>query len=430
MLDLTDRETIHQIRENVFMQYFLGFSTFTNEEPFSPTLFCTIRSRLNLDVMEKINEVLILHGQREEEELNDSDNSNDSTISELPDTSLAEQTLIDKGEPQNKGDLIMDATVAPQYITFPTDLKLLNAAREKTEEIIDKLYDKEICKGPKPRTYRQIARKEFLNTAKKKAKSYKEIYRSNGSQIRYVARNLRYITTMLESYNKTSGFVKIPLDQTDYLYLETIQKVYEQQKYMHDNRINTVENRIVNLHQPHVRPIVRGKEGKKVEFGSKLQVSMINGFALLDKLSWNNFNEGRCLKDSVEKYKSRFGFYPKNVLADKIYCTRENRAFLKTLDITLKAKPLGRPSNNMALSNQVSPGERNPIEGKFGQGKVAYGLDKIKAKLQCTSESWIASIIFVLNLVNLTRRALVSLLQKIIYKINGNFVRFQMGFSL
>jgi transposase, IS5 family len=111
-------------------------------------------------------------------------------------------------------------------------------------------------------------------------------------------------------------------------------------------------------------------------------------------------NEGTRLKDCVEKYKSRFGYYPLEVLVDKIYCTRVNRAYLKELGITLKAKPLGRPSKQ-ALSNQVSPGERNPIEGKFGQAKTAYGLDRIKARLANTSESWVASIILVLNLVNL-----------------------------
>lgn len=75
---------------------------------------------------------------------------------------------------------------------------------------------------------------------------------------------------------------------------------------------------------------------------------------------------------------------------------------LKKLQIALRAKPLGR-SEKEAQSNLVSPGERNPIEGKFGQNKVGYGLDNIKAKLQTTSESWIASIILVVRLVNLTR---------------------------
>jgi len=63
------------------------------------------------------------------------------------------------------------------------------------------------------------------------------------------------------------------------------------------------------------------------------------------------------------------------------------------------AKALGRPR---ALSNHIRPGQRNPIEGKFGQAKTAYGLNRIKARLQQTSSSWIATIIMVLNLVKLT----------------------------
>lgn len=150
------------------------------------------------------------------------------------------------------------------------------------------------------------------------------------------------------------------------------------------------------------RLFVERKE-KKVEFGSKIQLSLVNGFSLIDKLDWDNFNEGAFLQDSVEQYRERFGFYPERVLADKIYCTRKNRDYLKSQKIELRAKPLGRPKKE-ALSNQVSPGERNPVEGKFGQAKVAYGMDNIMAKLKITSESWIGSIILVVNLVRLMRQ--------------------------
>ena len=100
--------------------------------------------------------------------------------------------------------------------------------------------------------------------------------------------------------------------------------------------------------------------------------------------------------------------YNETVITFQIYCTRVNRAALKGLGIKLLAKPLGRPS---ALSIHVSPGERNPIEGKFGQAKTGYGLNRIKARLKQTSESWIATIILVLNLVKL---AGVVLLCKIV----------------
>ena len=145
-----------------------------------------------------------------------------------------------------------------------------------------------------------------------------------------------------------------------------------------------------------------------------MQVSIVKGFTFIDHLSWDAFNEGQYLKSSVENYKSRFGFYPKDVLADQIYCNRENRRWLKALSIKLIAKPLGRPSSK-AVAVHLSPGERNPIEGKFGQAKIAYGLDNIKAKLKQTSQSWIASIASVLNLVAMTRQALVSLINYYIF---------------
>ncbi|HMS28577.1 MAG TPA: transposase [Saprospiraceae bacterium] len=174
--------------------------------------------------------------------------------------------------------------------------------------------------------------------------------------------------------------------------------MYDLQKEMYHTLCHSVENRIVNIHQPYVRPIVRGKQKSKVEFGAKIQVSLMNGFSILDQFDWNAFHEGTTMKQSVENYKRIHGYYPKEVLADKIYCNRENRAWLKDKKIEFRAKPLERPS---AVNNHVSPGERNPIEGKFGQAKNAYGMDNIKAKLSQTSESWIASIVMVLSLVKL-----------------------------
>jgi transposase, IS5 family len=411
MLNLTDREVILQIQENMFMQYFLGFSSFTNEEPFSHTMFVPIREKLSIEIMAQINEIILQHHKiiEENSSMNEDKKSNEDIGNEEEKSeSILEEEKTDK---PNKGKLLMDATVAPQNITFPTDLKLLNASREKSEEIIDKLYRKDLFEE-KPRTYRINARKEFLNTNKKKRKTSQQIYKANGSQIRYLNRNINYIFKMLSVYENAGDNIYIPLSKRDLEYFYIIQKVYSQQNGMYTNKTKTVEDRIVSIHQPHVRPIVRGKDGKPAEFGSKIQLALVDGFSFLDKLSWDNFNESTCLKTSVEKYKQLFGFYPKEVLADQIYCTRANRIYLKERGIRLSGKPLGRPKKDQASSILVSPGERNPIEGKFGQAKVRYGMNLIKAKLKTTSESWIASIVLVLNLVNLTRRALV---QQILY---------------
>lgn len=415
---LTDRRTIEHIQENMFMQYFLGYSSFTNEAPFSATLFVEIRKRLSLELLSKINDVIAIHcikteetdnpPARPEDNIENDEQRGDANAADnegLPATSVVEATAtVDTQVPANKGKLITDATVAPQNITYPTDLKLLNAAREKSEELIDILYNQQLHGQTKVRTYRQMARKDFLNTAKKKAKTSKAIYKANGSQLRYLKRNLGHIEMLLKSYRI------FPLTAKEQKYLMVLHTVYLQQEQMYRTHTKRVDDRIVNIHQPHVRPIVRGKEGAKVEFGSKLQVAIVKGFTFIDHLSWDAFNESQYLPYVVEKYKERLGFYPAEVLADQIYCTRDNRKKLKEKGIKLIAKPLGRPSSK-AVAVHLSPGERNPIEGKFGQAKLAYGLDNIKAKLKQTSESWIASIALVLNLVAMTRQALVSLIK-------------------
>lgn len=378
--DLDDRETVDQISENIYMQYFLGYSSFCDTPPFDPSLFVEFRKRLGLEQINAINDrIAKLKRDIEAKQKDKSDDNQDTN--------------------PNKGSLIMDATACPQEIAYPTDVDILNDARMKSEELMDVVFEYS-TETIKPRNYREIARKDYLNIAQKKTKSRKNIRIAIKKQLGYLRRNITSINQLLDKCET------IPFDQKQYKYWFVIQYVYEQQQYMYSNNTHSVEHRIVSVHQPHIRPIVRGKSTAKVEFGAKINVSMVDGFSFIDDFSWDAFNEGQRLEASVEKYKERFGYYPAYVLADKIYCNRYNRAYLKENGIILKAKPLGRPSEE-ALSNQVSPGERNPIEGKFGQAKRAYGLDRVKAKLANTSQSWIASIILVLNLVHLAEVALL-----------------------
>jgi hypothetical protein len=422
LCDISDRETILQIQENMYMQYFIGYSSFSNEAPFDASLFVDIRKRLTLEHINEINEKILGIIARKDagktENKQDPIDGDDTTSAEAPiekdnpregGTDNISDFPTDSNEPTPEGSLLMDATACPQDIAYPTDLNLLNDAREKSEELIDELQGG--LTTPKPRTYREIARKKYLQTAQKKKRTKKEIRRAIREQLQYVKRNISSIFKLLAQYDT------IPLGEKQYKYLLVIQTLYDQQKHMYDNRVHSVEDRIVSIHQPHVRPIVRGKTNADVEFGAKIQVSLIDGIAFLDELSWNAFNEGGCLIRPVEKYKVRFGFYPKEVLADKIYCTRENRKWLKQKNIKLRAKPLGRPSSKGASSIPVRPGERNPIEGKFGQAKTAYGMNRIKARLKETSESWVASIVLVLNLINLIGKASFSLICKLIEQL-------------
>jgi IS5 family transposase len=391
ILSLDDRETVAQITENMYLQYFLGYSSYIKEAPFDPSLFVDIRKRLGQELLAEMN--ARIHGfslekaaKKEEKKTRGKKNDRDG----LP-----------GGETENKGEVIYDATVCPQDIAYPTDHGLLNRSREITEELIDVLHRKHPL-GKKPRTYRKTARKAYLKVAQNKNPSKKTIRKGIKSQLQYLKRNFKTIERMLD------GFSDFPLGHRLQRKYWIIQTVYLQQLKMFENRSHQVEDRIVSIHEPHVRPIVRGKARAKTEFGAKIHMSMVDGFAFLDTLSWDAFNEGSHMRDYVDGYRGRFGFYPAKVLADKLYCTRENRKWLKEKGIKLAAKPLGRPSAK-AVENHVRPGERNPIEGKFGQAKNGYGMNRIRARLKDTSQSWIASIVLVLNLVKLAGEALLCL---------------------
>jgi hypothetical protein len=387
ILNLDDRETVAQITENMYLQYFLGYSSYTKEAPFDPSLFVDIRKRLSEELIAEMNEKI--HGFSMER--SSANSGNEKRGNDPPGG---------EGE-SHRGEVIFDATVCPQDIAYPTDIGLLNKAREISEEIIDERHHKNRI-GKKPRTYRKNARKIYLKVAQNKNPSKKTIRKGIKAQLQYLRRNFKTIEKQLD------GFESFPLDHKLQRQYWIIQTLYKQQLEMYENKSHQVEDRIVSIHEPHVRPIVRGKARAKTEFGAKIHLSMVDGYSFLDRVSWDAYNEGSQLTEYVENYRERFGFYPAKVLADKLYCSRENRKWLKEKGIKLAAKPLGRPSAK-AVENHVSPGERNPIEGKFGQAKNGYGMNRIRARLKNTSQSWIASIILVLNLVKLAREALLWL---------------------
>lgn len=356
LCNLDDRETVDQISENIYMQYFLGYTSFSSEQPFDASLFVEFRKRLGMDFINTINERILALRRPAVGDAGTGEDPASSLDGPIPDLEG------DSNEKPNNGKVILDATACPQDIAYPTDLDLLSSSREKSEELIDLLYSQHLHRK-KPRTYREIARKCYLKTAQKKSKSRKEIRKAVGKQLRFLGRNLRSINHLLDSYGE-----KIPLEPKQYKYFLVITTLYQQQKQMYETRTHSVDDRIVSIHQPHVRPIVRGKTHAKVEFGSKIHVSMVDGFSYLDELSWDAFNEGSHMMGYLEKYKRRFGFYPAQVLADQIYCTRANRHALKKLGIKLMAKPLGRPP---AVPIHLSPG--SAIQSKASSDRPKQG---------------------------------------------------------
>ncbi len=301
---------------------------------------------------------------------------------------------INKALPPNQGKLKIDATVADQKIKYPTDIGLLNRSREESERLIDIIYSQTQIEI-KPRTYRKKARREFLSLAMKKKKTRREIRSIISKQLGYLKRNIATIMSLLDH------FEGIPLRHRDLRIFWVIQHIYDQQRTMYVGRVNSHPHRIVNIYQPQIRPIPRGKDKNNIEFGAKLGVSEICGFSRIDRISWDAYSESKDLTLQVENYKELFGYYPEVVLADGAYLSRENRAYLRDKNIRHIGKAIGRPKQLTPTEKKrmnKERAERNHIEGKFGQAKNGYGLTDIRARRKDTSEAWLGAIWLAMNL--------------------------------
>uniref|UniRef100_A0A1S7LMY9 Transposase n=1 Tax=Magnetococcus massalia (strain MO-1) TaxID=451514 RepID=A0A1S7LMY9_MAGMO len=210
----TDEETVEQIRENPYLQYFCGLTSFKLEQPFAPSLFVEVHRRMGGEVFEAFEQAVqgkleqIIKARQESvkaatAEQEPIDGGDDDEPPESPpdgeeeiEQSKEEQ---EEEEPNPQGKLIMDATVSEQAIRYPTDLGTLNEAREISEALIDRLYPMSGLQK-KPRTYRQKARQDFLALTKKRNPRRKKLRRGIKQQLQYLRRNLGHIEMLLECH--------------------------------------------------------------------------------------------------------------------------------------------------------------------------------------------------------------------------------------
>ena len=384
-----DERTVEHIAENNYMQYFLGLTEFRSEPLFDPSMMTWFRKRFSKDDMIKINEEIYrrMHPPRD-----DADPDPPSSGS------------------GNKGKLILDATVAPSDVRYPTDLSLLNECRENTEKMIDHIWSKTERIGHKTSYNRNIARKRYLKVSKQRKPRKGQVRKAICEQLEYVEMNLETLGRLLSKIGIEN------LNEHQMERLMTICEVARQQRKHYEESKVSIPNRIVNLRQPHVRPMVRGKVGREFEFGQKLAVSVVDGFTFIEEQSWNNFSEGVTLKASVEKYLKRHGVYPEAILADKTYRNRENLRFCKEHGIRLSGPRLGRPKavvDKLEKEQAYQDGcERNIVEGRLGIGKRRYGLDRIFARLDNAGEVEAAMNIICMNVAYLVRVFLLRIFSR------------------
>ena len=131
----------------------------------------------------------------------------------------------------------------------------------------------------------------------------KVLRRGLKQQLQYLRRNPGYIERLLEHWPPGTA---IPLPNW---LLHWYWVLYTQQWDMVQNKTRRCDHRIVSISQPYVRPVIRGKLNKPVEFGAKLSVSLSGeGIACVDHLRWEAFHEGHDSEAQVEAYKKRYGY--------------------------------------------------------------------------------------------------------------------------
>ena len=386
-LTLSDRKTTKAIEEGPYLQYFIGLPRFQNKAPFQPSLLVEFRKRLNPEILEECNEAII-------RALQDAEQKAKEAAPKKRGRKPAEEVPDENG---NLGTAILDATCAPSYIRYPQDFSLLNEARVKLEGMIDWFY-KKYDLDKKPRTYRRIARRDYLELAKCKKRTDTKIRAAVRKMLAYVKRDLGYL----------EGYMSEGYAMTDRKMINTylvILTLYEQQKYMWDNHIHSVEHRIVSLSQPWIWPIVRGKVKAPTEFGAKFEVILDeHGYARMSRISFEAFNESEKFQEALIHYRERTGRWPKRVLVDQIYRTRTNIAFCKEHGIRISGPKLGRrPKDEKQKQSDKKTAskdntDRIEVERFFSLGKRCSGMGLIKTRLEETSLTTISLSILVTNL--------------------------------
>lgn len=381
-----DEELVEQIRENPYYQYFVGMPGFEDKIPFVPSLLVEFRKRLSEDVLNEINEMIIEYNAQKSDDDNDSnggDNSNGNDTDTTSDSSA------------NSGTLIVDATCAPQNIKYPQDIELLNEVREKLEDMLSRISDE--YGFYRPRMYKKKARKDYLTLAKCRKRGVKKIRKAIRKQLQYIRRDLGYMDNLLENND-------VELSAFDAELLDILTTVYEQQQYMFENNTHTVEDRVVSISQPYIRPIVRGKAKSPVEFGAKLDLSVDEtGMCRIEKLSFDAYNESAVLKTAIDNYKRRTGHYPERVLVDQIYRNRDNITFCSNLGIRLSGKRLGRPKKDSDTKAESKVAyqdntDRIEVERKFSLAKRKFGLGLLLTKREDTTKASIGLSVIAMNI--------------------------------
>ena len=320
-----------------------------------------------------------------------------------------QKVLADAWKPymKNLDTVYTDASCYESLMRFPTDVKLLWECTEKAYTMM--------CDISSQLGEHRLRTK--YNDIEKANLAYRRQRKHTHKQTRKMTRRL------LALLDKILGEIRRQmrihpdeglLDDKQLDILETVTRVYRQQTnhFKSGDSRESIPNRIVSISKPYVRPIVRGKETKTVEFGAKCNNILIDGISFIEKLSFNAFNEGTRLRHCISLAQKLTGVPVKKIGGDQGYSGNANRTFCKDHKIETSFTQKGRAGTNEvknATKRELARVRATVMEGSFGTQKEHYGLRKIAARIKSTEIILIFFGIHTANVVNLARRKSVQL---------------------
>jgi len=301
---------------------------------------------------------------------------------------------------------MQDATCYESRIAHPTDIKLL---WQCCHEVHLLLQDKrKTLRLRKSRNNYDKHHKAFLSYQKTKKKSHRQEKKLRKKILKYVSRLLHLLEELQQQYPT------IVLSLRQQKRLRTIQKIYEQQHAKAYGDI-PITDRIVSLSKPYIRPIVRGKETKKVEFGAKVNKLLVDGISFIEHFSYDAFNEGTHYQQAIFLQRGLFGKCTHHS-ADAIYATNLNRRYSTSQNIVTNFIPKGRQKQRDIEAAKIIRGVLNKargtiLEGSFGNDKNHYLLQKVNARNEYTEKCWIFFGILTANASIISQRIQKALQQ-------------------
>ena len=300
--------------------------------------------------------------------------------------------------------LYTDATCYESDMRYPTDQKLLWECCEKAYSIMCTACQR--LGMHRPRT-------KYLDVEKANL-AYVKQRKHNKSQQRKITRRLIKLSgKILQEIRKICrdhGDTEDVLTFKEKNVIEIITKVYRQQKnhFESDNPRESIPDRIVSISKPYVRPIVRGKEVKNVEFGAKCNNIQVDGISFIEKLSFNAFNEGTRLEHCIKMHKRLFKIDAKKIGGDTGYAGTANRNLCKEMGIQTSFVNRGRPAAEKQekdyIRQELARVRATAMEGSFGTQKEHYAMRRIKARKKKTEILYIFFGIHTANVVHLAER--------------------------